>query len=266
MVSKNVQILFGECIGIFLFLTVALGSVAQLVLGTNSYFDICVGFALGAAIGIFTAANLSGAHLNPAVTVALCLTGRSDWNQLPFHWMGQYLGAFLAAALVFGTYSDAINHYDPNHTVPGQVNTTTPTAGIFATYPHGEEISNGICFLDQVVGTAILVLSIMAITDKKNKVADGIAPIFIGLTIGAVGMSFGHNCGFSLNPARDFGPRVFTSMVYGGDVFSAHDFYFWIPVIGPYVGGALAGLLYKHTVERFNENNDYEAPQELELN
>ena len=61
--------------------------------------------------------------------------------------------------------------------------------------------------LDQVVGTAILVLSIMAITDKKNKVADGIAPIFIGLTIGAVGMSFGHNCGFSLNPARDFGPR-----------------------------------------------------------
>ena len=87
----------------------------------------------------------SGAHLNPAVTVALCLTGRSDWNQLPFHWMGQYLGAFLAAALVFGTYSDAINHYDPSHTVPGQVNTTTPTAGIFATYPHGPEISNGIC-------------------------------------------------------------------------------------------------------------------------
>ena len=146
------------------------GSVAQLVLGTNSYFDICIGFALGAAIGIFTAANLSGkiltafkqlsrimvgvipnslsysgAHLNPAVTVALCLTGRSEWNQLPFHWMGQYLGAFLAAALVFGTYSDAINHYDPNHTVPGQANTTTPTAGIFATYPHGEEISNGIC-------------------------------------------------------------------------------------------------------------------------
>ena len=89
--------------------------------------------------------SCSGAHLNPAVTVALCLTGRSEWNQLPFHWMGQYLGAFLAAALVFGTYSDAINHYDPNHTVPGQANTTTPTAGIFATYPHGEEISNGIC-------------------------------------------------------------------------------------------------------------------------
>ena len=66
---------------------------------------------------------------------------------------------------------------------------------------------NWIFSLDQVVGTAILVLSIMAITDKKNKVADGIAPIFIGLTIGAVGMSFGHNCGFSLNPARDFGPR-----------------------------------------------------------
>ena len=87
----------------------------------------------------------SGAHLNPAVTVALCLTGRSEWNQLPFHWIGQYLGAFLAAALVFGTYSDAINHHDPNHTVPGQANTTTPTAGIFATYPHGPEISNGIC-------------------------------------------------------------------------------------------------------------------------
>ena len=123
-----------------------------------------------------------GAHLNPAVTVAYCLTGRSKWKQLPFHWMGQYLGAFLAAVMVFGTYSDAIYNFDPWYTVPGaeyskediskdmptsikyyiestlqevpQIPTEdtpdetlytslTPTADIFATYPHstGEKVS-----------------------------------------------------------------------------------------------------------------------------
>lgn len=242
--NNNLKIILGEFLATLLFLTVALGSVAQLVLGTNSFFDICIAFALGAAIGIFTSANISGAHMNPAATVALCLNGRCQWRDMPFYWIGQYLGAFVAAALVFGTYSDAIMFYDSELTVNG-MNSSTPTAGIFATYPHSENISNGICFLDQVVGTAVLVFSILAVTDAKNKVNPSIIPIFIGLTIGAVGMSFGYNCGFSLNPARDLGPRIFTAMVYGGDVFAAHNYYFWVPVIGPYVGGALAGLVYK---------------------
>merc|ERR1711935_385550 len=236
--NNNVKIILGEFLATLLFLTVALGSVAQLVLGTNTFFGICVAFALGAAIGLFTSANISGAHMNPAATVALCLNGRCQWKDMPFYWIGQYLGAFVAAALVFGTYSD----------------------GIFATYPAGDHISNGICFLDQVVGTAILVFSILAVTDAKNKVHPSIIPIFIGLSIGAVGMSFGYNCGFSLNPARDLGPRIFTAMVYGGDVFAAHNYYFWVPVIGPYVGGALAGLVYKFgTAKLMPADEEYTA-------
>merc|ERR1711935_64983 len=258
--NNNVKIILGEFLATLLFLTVALGSVAQLVLGTNTFFGICVAFALGAAIGIFTSANISGAHMNPAATVALCLNGRCQWKDMPFYWIGQYLGAFVAAALVFGTYSDGILAHDPELTVNGAINATTPTAGIFATYPAGDHISSGICFLDQVVETAILVFSILAVTDAKNKVHPSIIPIFIGLSIGAVGMSFGYNCGFSLNPARDLGPRIFTAMVYGGDVFAAHNYYFWVPVIGPYVGGALAGLVYKFgTAKLMSADEEYTA-------
>jgi len=250
--NNNLKIIFGEFLATMLFLTVALGSVAQLVLMKTSFFDICIGFALGAAIGIYTGGNISGAHMNPAATVALCLNGRAEWRDVPFYWIGQYLGAFAAAALTFGVYYDGISTYDPTFSVAFAANATgTETAGIFATYPAGEHISNGICFLDQVVGTAILVFSILAVTDKKNKVNPSIIPIFIGLSIGAVGLAYGYNCGFSLNPARDLGPRIFTSMVYGADVFSAHNYYFWVPVVGPYVGGALAGLIYKFAVEKF---------------
>ena len=74
---------------------------------------LCLAFAFGAAIGIFNAANLSGGHLNPAVTVALCITDRCKWKNIPFYWIGQFIGAFAAAALVYGTYSDGILHLDP---------------------------------------------------------------------------------------------------------------------------------------------------------
>ena len=108
-----------------------------------------------------------------------------------------------------------------------------------------------------------MVISILAVTDSKNEIAGGIIPIFVGMSIAVVGLAFGHNCGFSLNPARDFGPRydsyffhesheffrLFTACVYGSGVFSAHDFYFWIPMIGPWVGGALAGVIYRFGVE-----------------
>ena len=90
-----------------------LGGVAQFVLGTNSYLGLCLAFAFGAAIGIFNAVNLSGGHLNPAVTVALCITDRCKWKNIPFYWIGQFIGAFAAAALVYGTYSDGILHLDP---------------------------------------------------------------------------------------------------------------------------------------------------------
>jgi len=203
------KIIFGEFIGTMLFLIIALGSVAQLVLGGGSFFDICIAFAIGAAIGIYAAKNLSGGHVNPAATLALCITGRAEWAELGFYWIGQYLGAFAAAAVVFVTYIEGIASIDPDHTVPliaYNETTGTPTAGIFATYPK-DILSNGICFFDQIVGTFMLVMSILAVTDARHKISADLAPIFIGLSIGAVGLSFGWNCGFSLNPARDLGPR-----------------------------------------------------------
>ena len=135
--KEAVKIIFGEFFGTLIFISVALGKsqritvrnikhfvekllhkqilggVAQFVLGTNSYLGLCLAFAFGAAIGIFNAANLSGGHLNPAVTVALCITDRCKWKNIPFYWIGQFVGAFAAAALVYGTYSDGIIHLDP---------------------------------------------------------------------------------------------------------------------------------------------------------
>ena len=110
----------------------------------------------------------------------------------------------------------------------------------------------------------ILVLAILAVTDSRNKVGAGIAPPIIGMSISAVGLSFGYNCGFSLNPARDLGPRIFSAFTHGSFVFSSHDFYFWVPVLGPFVGGALAAGIYKVTIDPILKHQEVIEMQEQE--
>uniref|UniRef100_A0A3Q2QXX2 Aquaporin 10a n=1 Tax=Fundulus heteroclitus TaxID=8078 RepID=A0A3Q2QXX2_FUNHE len=189
----------------------------------------------------------SGAHLNPAVSLCFCILGKLRWGQLLPYCLSQLLGAYVAAALVFALYYDAIMDFSGGVlTVYGP----NETASIFATYP-SEYLTLGGSFLDQVVGTGTLLLCILSLTEKRNTPAppDLIAPIVAGIVLGII-MSMSANCGAALNPARDLGPRLLMLTAgWGTEVFTCYNYWFWVPIVAP-ITGALAGTsLYLFFIE-----------------
>eukprot|EP00073_Rattus_norvegicus_P044736 XP_017446884.1 PREDICTED: LOW QUALITY PROTEIN: aquaporin-10 isoform X1 [Rattus norvegicus] len=184
-----------------------------------------------------------GAHLNPAFSLAMCMVGRLPWAKLPIYCFVQLLSAFCASGATYVLYYDALQHY-----TGGNLTVTGPkeTASIFATYPSPYlSLNNG--FLDQVLGTWMLIVGLLAILDRQNKgVPAGLEPVVVGLLILTIGLSMGVNCGSPLNPARDLGPRLFTYFAgWGPDVFSAGNGWWWVPVVAPMVGATLGTATYQ---------------------
>lgn len=222
------------------------GVVAQVVTSADGslgdHDSIAWAWGIGVTLGIYVAARLSGAHLNPAVTIALATFLDFEWRKVVPYIVAQTLGAFAAALLVRATYADLIGLLDPNHTIA--------TQGIFSTLPGNgiEGVSVSTAFLDQVVGTAILVFVIFALTNAMNNPPmSNLGPVVIGLLVVGIGMAFGANAGYAINPARDFGPRI-ASMITGyGDALNDQngDLYFWLPIIAPIIGGLIGGGLFK---------------------
>ncbi|CAG8445309.1 7064_t:CDS:1 [Funneliformis caledonium] len=237
--------IFAEFLGTFVLVSFGVGSIAQTVLskGENgNWITIALGFGLGLALGIVVSGAVSGGHLNPAVTITMAVFRKFPWIKVPIYITAQTLGAFVAAAVVYFNYVSAIDNFaGGDRSVTGQ----NATAGIFATYPQ-PFMSNLGAFFSEALGTFFLLLIILALTDERNApTARIVTPLTIGLTLAAIAISFGYETGFSLNGARDFGPRLFTFFVgYGVKVFSEHNFYFWIPIVAPIVGGLVAGLVY----------------------
>lgn len=157
---------------------------------------------------------LLGAHFNPALTLAFAVSRKIPWFKVPIYCLGQYLGSFLAAAIVFLVYFEAIDAYDGGER--SAWGNSTSTGGIFATYPFNGVSIYGV-FIDQTIGTFILSFGIYMITDEKSsKISFPIQALFICLLITGLGIGFNLNCGASFNPARDLSPRVFTAIVgYG---------------------------------------------------
>ncbi|XP_038670016.1 aquaporin-9b isoform X2 [Scyliorhinus canicula] len=187
------------------------------------------------------------AHLNPAISLSMCVLGRLQWLKLPVYCVAQFIGAFVGSAAVFGLYYDAFMAFDGgNLAITGQ----NATAQIFSSYPAPHlSFANG--FADQIIGAAALLFSILAILDSKNDgVPKGLEPVVIGLIIMVIGFSMSFNCGGPVNPARDFGPRLFTAMAgWGFGVFRAGDGWWWVPVIAPMIGGVIGTLVYVLIIE-----------------
>ena len=180
-------------------------------------------WCIGAVLGLLLSCEVSGGHITPAVTVALATLGKFPWRKVPLYILAQYIGAFLGSAIVFLVYWEAIVFYEHDR---GGYRVTPDTAAIFGTFPgHHLTLWGGVT--DQLVATAILLLCICAIQDKNNmkvglktlsifqaihlyQVSKQVIPFFIGLTILAVGVCFGYNCGYAINPARDLAPRLFS--------------------------------------------------------
>lgn len=215
---------------------------------TNGLAACFWGWGLALTLGVLVAGGASGAHLNPAITVAVTTIGKFSWRKIVPYVLAQYIGAFIASVVLFITYRGALDNFDGGNRIVTGVN---GTAGIFASYPK-EFLSTGNGLIDQIVGTALLMLCILAITDARNMaVPQGVQPLFIGFALAAIILSFGYNCGAPLNPARDLAPRVFTAMAgWGGEVFSFRDYnWFWVPILGPHIGAILGAWIYTLAVE-----------------
>ncbi len=238
--------LLAEFLGTFVLIVFGVGVVAQVLLSHNTagtYLSINIAWGLAVTMGCYVAAGVTGAHLNPAVTVALATHRRFPWNKVLPYSAAQIAGAFVASAVVFLTYHEALRAFDGG---VRQVVGPQGTAGIWATYPQPflSTIPGG--FIDQVVGTALLIAVIFGITDTRNSPAPaGLAPVVVGMLVLLIGATFGFNSGYAINPARDFGPRLFTAVAgWGTEVFRAGHAWWWVPIVAPLVGGVIGGWVY----------------------
>jgi MIP family channel proteins len=238
--------MLAEFLGTFILIVFGTAVVAQVVLSgqaNGTYLSINLGWGLAVVMGVYVAGGVSGAHLNPAVTLTMALRRGFPWSKVLPYCGAQFAGAFTGALVTFVTYREAFNHFDGG---VRQVTGPQGTAGIFATYPQAflSTVPGGL--VDQIVGTALLLLLIFAITDVANLAPDPkLIPIVVGLAVVLIGMTFGFNAGYAINPARDLGPRIFTAVAgWGPDVFRAGNGWWWVPIAGPLIGGVLGGVVY----------------------
>jgi len=243
-----VLILFGDgCVATFWLF----GSVNP---AATEWVVIIFGWGLAVMLGIYVCGAISGAHLNPAVTLALAVRGKLAWNKVLFYWLAQVAGAFVAAGILYFVYQGAlVNALAANHLSIGQIATQTTYGGngfgwIFYT-GHRSFVGTFGAFGDEFIGTALLVGLIFAIVDGRNQpVQANLNPLIIGFLIVAIGASFGLNTGYAINPARDFGPRLWIAIVSGGASLSADNFYFWVPIVAPLAGGVVGAYIYDFTL------------------
>jgi glycerol uptake facilitator protein len=216
------------------------GLPAEVVNG--GYTNITLGWGLAVTMGIYIAGKTSGAHLNPAVTITLAAFRGFPWVKVIPYCIAQIAGAFVAAALVFWNYHPAFMKTDPG---------LDHTAGVFTTFPAFADMPSA-GFLDQAIGTALLLMLIFAITDERNQPVANLAPILIGLVVVAIGISFGGMHGYAINPARDFGPRLWTVVAgFKNNGLTDGSGVWWVPIAGPIVGGLIGGVVYDVGIRRF---------------
>jgi glycerol uptake facilitator protein len=244
--------LMAEFIGTLVLVMFGNGVVAMVVLfGTGApgeivhggFTNITFGWGLGVTMGCYIAGKISGAHLNPAVTIALAVFRGFPWRKVLPYSIAQIAGAFVAAALVFWNYLPAFRATDPNF---------DHTAGVFTTFPQFPSlVSAGL--LDQTIGTALLLIMVMALTDERNQPPGAnLTPVLIGAIVVAIGMSFGGLHGYAINPARDFGPRLFTVVAgFKNNGLTDGSQVFWVPIVGPILGGLIGVAAYDFGVRRF---------------
>ncbi|MGI8700608.1 MAG: MIP/aquaporin family protein [Nocardioidaceae bacterium] len=247
--------LFGELCaefaGTMILLLFGLGVVAQVVLSAGTLGDhnsIAWAWGFGVTLGVYVAARISGGHLNPAVTVAFAIFSDFPWRKVLPYSLAQTLGAFVAALIVRALYADLFTQYDPKHTVKSQF--------VFSTMPGNGSGPATVttAFFDQIVGTAILMFLIFALIHAgNNPPLANLGPLIIGFIVVAIGMAWGANAGYAINPARDFGPRLAEFITGFSNAWQDQHgyYYFWVPIVAPIIGAIIGGALFKYLIGNF---------------
>jgi len=227
----------GEIIGTALLILLGDGVVANVVLkgtkGNNSgWIVITFGWAMAVFVGVFVSAAASGAHLNPAVTVALAAAGKFEWAQVPVYLLAQMLGACLGAFLVWAHYKP---HFDATESQDGKLAVFCTAPAIRATGPN---------LLSEIIGTAVLVYAVLHITSPSTGLGS-LDALPVALVVLVVGLSLGGTTGYAINPARDLAPRLMHALLPIPNKGHSDWNYAWIPVLGPIIGGLVAALIYR---------------------
>lgn len=241
-----------EFVGTLILMVFGLGVEAQVAVAPDGslgdHDSIAWTWGIAVTIAVYVSARLSGGHLNPAVTIALAAFRRFPWRLVAPYAIAQTLAAFVAAGLVRLLYADLLDRIDPGHTIA--------TQGVYSTLPGNGKpgVSISTAFFDQVLGTALLVLGVVALLAVlSDTMLANLEPIAVGLLVVVIGMSWGANAGYAINPARDFGPRVLSLLTgYESAWFDQNGFpYWWLPIIAPIVGGILGAAVFVFGIEHF---------------
>jgi glycerol uptake facilitator protein len=244
--------LLAEMVGTLVLILLGEGVVANVVLKKSKaenagWIVVTAGWAIGVMMGVYAVGRISGAHLNPAVTIAMASIGSFPWKLVPGYILAQLAGAFLGAVLVWLTY---LAHWE-----------WTPDAdaklSVFSTIPAiRRPFAN---LLTEMIGTAILLFGILSIAANAQKIttpgelnlalvfSHGLQPALVGILVWGIGLSLGGPTGYAINPARDFAPRLAHAMLPIPGKRDSDWSYSWIPVLGPILGGILGAWLFRLT-------------------
>lgn len=216
----------------------------------QAYWGVCISWGLAVTIAIYTTGSVSGCHANPAVTLALAMYRQFSWKKVIPYCVAQTVGALAGAAIVYQLFVPVIDQFNlTNHLTRA----AGGGAGVFFTHP-AAGITPMHAFGDQIILTAFLVFGIFAITERYNEMAPGanFGALIIGFLVALIGASMGYLEAWAINPARDVGPRLFCFFTgWGSAAFPSPQNYWWVPIVGPLIGGALGGGAYQLLIHPF---------------
>lgn len=236
MLTDGFSIFIAETVGTGLLILLGDGVVGGVLLARSKaqnagWIVITTGWALAVAFGVYAIGSLTGAHLNPAVTLGFAVAGTTDWGLVPWYIAGEMLGAFIGAVLVY------------LHYLPHWAETEDPGLKL-AVFSTGPAIRNTVSnLISEIIGTFALVFGVYAIV--SNELAPGLAALLVGFLVWAIGLSLGGTTGYAINPARDLAPRIAHAILPIPGKGDSDWSYSWIPVVGPLIGGVLGALAYQ---------------------
>ncbi len=247
--------LISECIAVFIIIALGDSAAAMITLYDpspyqNAYWGVCIAWGLAVTIAIYVTGAVSGTHANPAVTLALTIFRGFPKSKVLPYWAAQVVGAFLGAAVVYLMFSPVIDAFNAAH---GTARAAGGAAGVFFTHP-GTGITPVHAFIDEIVLTAILLIGIFAITEEFNTLAPqaNSGALIIGLLVACIGASAGYLEAWPINPARDFGPRLFCFLTgWGSAALPSPQSYWWVPIVGPLIGGVAGGGAYQALIRPY---------------
>lgn len=230
LVGTMILIILGDGVVANVLLSKSKGQADGLLRG--SWMLIATGWGLAVAMAVYAVGWISGAHINPAVTIGLAVIGKFPWAQVPLYILFQLIGGFLGGVIVWLAY---LPHW-------AETEDKVLKRAVFCTLPNIRNYP--LNTLTEIIGTFVLLLGVLFIIDTHNGLTGGFAPLLIGFLVWSIGISLGGPTGYAINPARDLGPRIAHFVLPIAGKGESDWAYSWVPVVGPIIGGIIGALFY----------------------